>query len=77
MVELPAVETMASVIHHGSFSTMKQAYDVILKWIETNGYQISGPNRELSLVYEPGGDETQFVTELQFPVSTSLHQGEQ
>ena len=68
VVELPAVETMASVIHHGSFSTMNQAYNAILKWIEANGYHISGPNRELNLEYEPGGDESKFVTEIQFPV---------
>ena len=66
---LPAVEMMASVIHHGSFSTMNQAYNAILKWIETNGYQICGPNRELNLEYERGGDQSKFVTKLQFPVT--------
>ena len=66
--ELPAVETMASVIHHGSFSTMNQAYNAILKWIETNGYHIRGSNRELNLEYERGGDQSKFVTEVQFPV---------
>ena len=66
--ELPAVATMASAIHHGSFNTMNQAYNAILKWIETNGYHISGPNRELNLEYERGGDQSKFVTEIQFPV---------
>ena len=69
--ELPAVGTMASVIHHGSFSTMSQAYNAILKWIEANGYHISGPNRELNLEYERGGDQAKFVTEIQFPVEKS------
>jgi DNA-binding transcriptional MerR regulator/predicted transcriptional regulator YdeE len=68
VIELPAVETMASVIHHGSFSTMKQAYNAILKWIEANNYHISGSNRELNLEYERGGDQANFVTEIQFPV---------
>jgi DNA-binding transcriptional MerR regulator len=68
VVELPAVETMASVIHHGSFSTMHQAYNAILPWIESNGYHIRGPNRELNLEFESGGDESTFVTEIQFPV---------
>jgi DNA-binding transcriptional MerR regulator len=68
VVELPAVETMASVIHHGSFSTMHQAYNAILPWIEANGYHIRGPNRELNLEFESGGDESTFVTEIQFPV---------
>jgi len=66
--ELPAVEAMASVIHHGSFSTLNQAYNAILKWIEINGYHISGPSRELNLEYERGGDQSKFVTEVQFPV---------
>jgi len=66
--ELPAVEMVASVIHHGSFSTLSEAYNAILKWIETNGYAISGPNRELNLEYERGGDQSKFVTEVQFPV---------
>jgi DNA-binding transcriptional MerR regulator len=65
---LPGVEKMASVIHHGSFSTLMQAYNAILKWTADNGYQISGPNRELNLEYERGGDQTKFVTEIQFPV---------
>lgn len=68
VVSLPAVETMASVIHHGSFSALHRAYHTILKWIEANGYHMSGPHRELALEYEPGGDESTFVTELQFPV---------
>ena len=66
--ELTAVETMASVIHHGSFSIMNQAYNAIFKWIETNGYRISGPNRELNLEYKRGGDQAAFVTEIQIPV---------
>ena len=68
VVNLPAVEAMASVIHYGSFSTLNQAYNAILKWIETNGYHISGPSRELNLEYERGGDQSKFVTEVQFPV---------
>ena len=68
VIELPAVETMACVIYHGSFTIMHQAYHAILGWIEANGYRINGPNRELNLEFEPVGDESQFVTEIQFPV---------
>ncbi len=68
VIELPAVETMATVIHHGSFTTMRQAYLALLGWIEANGYQVSGPARELNLEFELGGDESAFVTEIQFPV---------
>lgn len=68
VIEIPGVETMACVIHHGSFSTMHRAYNAILGWIEANGYRVNGPNRELNLEFEPGGDESTFVTEIQFPV---------
>lgn len=64
---LSAVE-MACFVHHGSYQTLSSAYEVLLKWIETNGYQISAANRE---VYIHGGfDQTNedYVTELQFPV---------
>lgn len=68
VIELPGVETMASLIHHGPFSGLHQAYHALFTWIETNGYQISGPSRELNLEYERGGDQSKFVTELQVPV---------
>ena len=68
VIELPAVEMMASVIHHGSFSTLGTAYNAILQWIETNGYQINGPNREINHVCALDMDPALFVTEVQFPV---------
>ncbi|GCE14662.1 MerR family transcriptional regulator [Tengunoibacter tsumagoiensis] len=67
IITLPAVK-VASTIHHGSFATMHQAYQAILQWIESNGYQICAPNRELNLVYQRNGDQANFVTEIQFPV---------
>jgi effector-binding domain-containing protein len=46
--ELP--ETMAaSTIHNGSFQRLSEAYDALLRWIATNGYQVAGPIRELYL----------------------------
>ncbi|MCW3053540.1 MAG: transcriptional regulator, effector-binding domain/component [Chthonomonadales bacterium] len=68
--ELPAVETMASVIHHGSYSRLHDAYGAILSWIEANGYTVAGPNREIYLESKGDGnqDDETCVTELQFPV---------
>lgn len=66
--QLPGVETMAYVIHQGSFDSLGQAYNAILKWIETNGYQIVGSTREVYLQYEREGDPNQYVTEVQVPV---------
>ncbi len=66
--ELPSVETMACVVHHGTFATLGQAYNALLEWIEHNHYQIVGATREVYLQYERGGDATQYVTEVQVPV---------
>ncbi|MGH1392974.1 MAG: MerR family transcriptional regulator [Trichormus sp.] len=66
--ELPRLEKIACLIHHGSYDTISQAYAVLVSWIEANGYKITGPNREVYLV---GGNEQgneSYVTEIQFPV---------
>jgi DNA-binding transcriptional MerR regulator len=69
MVELPAVEQMASVVHRGSYDTIGLAYQALLKWIDRNGYELSGPNRGVYLQHERGGDPSDFVTEIQFPIA--------
>jgi effector-binding domain-containing protein len=67
--ELPAA-TVASVVHKGAYNTLNQAYEVIGRWIEANGYKISGANREIYLYCtEPvRQDDDSYVTEIQFPV---------
>lgn len=66
--QLPGMETAACVIHYGSFASIGKAYQAIIAWIRLNGYQVSGPIRELYLRYQRGGDQSQYVTEIQFPV---------
>lgn len=66
--KLPSYKTVACTVHHGSYNTLSQAYNSLLSSIETNGYQIIGPNREF---YIQGGheqDNESYVTEIQFPV---------
>src|SRR5579864_8428056 len=46
--ELPAA-TMASVVHKGAYNAFSQAYEAIGRWIDANGYRITGPNREVYL----------------------------
>lgn len=69
--ELPAVEQMASLVYKGPFTTLGEAYNALLQWIEINGYRISGPTREHYL-QSPAKDGDQndpnTVTEIQFPV---------
>lgn len=68
--ELPGA-TMASVIHAGPYATIGEAYNAVNRWIDTNGYRIVGPAREVNL--QPPAqagiqDDANTVTEIQFPV---------
>ncbi|MGB9700851.1 MAG: GyrI-like domain-containing protein [Thermodesulfobacteriota bacterium] len=58
----------ACITHKGPLEKLGETYQVILKWIEENGYMIAGPVREIYQkgLNEPGGQE--YVIELQFPV---------
>lgn len=38
------------------------------RWIEANGYQTNGYVRELNLAYKRNGDQSKYVTEIQFPI---------
>ncbi len=68
--ELPA-ETVASIIHKGAYNRLSQAYDGVLRWIENNGYRVTGPTRELYLqMSQPvRQDDEAYVTEIQVPVA--------
>jgi effector-binding domain-containing protein len=69
--DLPGAETMACVIHHGPFSTISDAYNALMQWVQANGYRIAGPGREVVL-QAPSEMNMQTdpntVTEVQFPV---------
>jgi DNA-binding transcriptional MerR regulator len=67
--ELPGA-TVASFVHHGAFNRIGEAYEALLRWIETNGYRKAGPTRELFLrISAPvNRDDESYVTELQVPV---------
>jgi effector-binding domain-containing protein len=67
--ELPAVEEAACILHEGKFDNLAETYDQLMAWIETNGYRVAGPIREVYVQWaEPGGDPTTNVTEIQIPV---------
>jgi DNA-binding transcriptional MerR regulator len=67
--ELPAT-TAASIVHHGAFSRVSEAYLAVLHWMDANGYRQAGPARELFLhVSQPASrDDESNVTEIQVPV---------
>jgi DNA-binding transcriptional MerR regulator len=67
--ELPAVDTMATIVRPGTNPASHTSFGAIGMWIEANGYQVAGPCREVFLepVIGPPGFEGALV-EIQFPV---------
>jgi DNA-binding transcriptional MerR regulator len=78
--ELPGLSNVASVVHVGEYMAIYQAYNSLLAWIEVNGYQMTGPIRELYLSYGAEGldfdlpptylskESNEYVTVLQLSV---------
>jgi DNA-binding transcriptional MerR regulator len=81
--ELPAVTMVASSIHAGALESKYEAYQTVGSWIESNGYRVSGPGREVfhQLPDQPFQDKqhqlegkrdsgTDTVIEIVFPVES-------
>ncbi len=66
--DLPGVETMACVVHKGSYETLNIAYQTILDWIDRHDYRIVGSNREIYICGGSEQDNESYITEIQFPV---------
>jgi effector-binding domain-containing protein len=67
--ELPALESAACLIHQGGYDTIHASYGHLMQWLETNGYRINGPLREVYARGPESGDDTSsYITELQAPV---------
>lgn len=67
VTEIPGVELAVTTVHHGVMATIGEAWMALFRWIEENGFEPSGPCREVYLASEPLPQE-QWVTELQQPV---------
>jgi effector-binding domain-containing protein len=67
--ELPAVETMATIVRAGTNADSHRSFSAVGIWIDANGYDVAGPCREVFLepVTGPPGFENALV-EIQFPV---------
>lgn len=72
--ELPS-GTFADTVHHGSYNTIGQAHEAVLKWIEANGYHVVGPDREINLYNKTPIrlDDPSYVTEIQYPVEKAVN----
>jgi DNA-binding transcriptional MerR regulator len=64
---LPGIEMAACILHMGAYDDFPKTYAALGRWIEANGYQISGPSREVYL--RPPDDPGGAITEIQFPVA--------
>ncbi|MGY0497361.1 MerR family transcriptional regulator [Nocardia sp. FBN12] len=67
IVDLPALEQVASTIHRGNVSGIGAAWQAFGRWVEDNGYRTSAPCREVTLEWTPDPDS--WVTELQEPLA--------
>jgi DNA-binding transcriptional MerR regulator len=65
---LPAIETMACLIQQVTDDTIAEAYNAMGMWIQSNGYRIVGPSREICQPLEQGQAAGAFLIEIQFPV---------
>lgn len=70
--ELPAVETMATIVRQGTNAESHTWFSAIGTWIEANNCEIAGPCREVFLepLTGPPGLEGALV-EIQFPVQAA------
>jgi DNA-binding transcriptional MerR regulator len=66
--ELPAVETMACAVHHGSVNTLAHAYAALHAWVAPNGYRVIGPSRIISIHAAKDPFDPASVIEVQLPV---------
>ncbi|HEX7104030.1 MAG TPA: MerR family transcriptional regulator [Nitrolancea sp.] len=65
---LPAVESMACVVHEGPPETASLACESLLNWIEANGCELAGPERGV-LLQRGTPDGHGWVMEMQYPVA--------
>jgi DNA-binding transcriptional MerR regulator len=67
--ELPAVDTMATIVRPGTNAESHSSFSAVGIWIEANSYEVAGPCREVfleSVTGPPGFDRA--LVEIQFPV---------
>ncbi|WP_433424021.1 MerR family transcriptional regulator [Microtetraspora malaysiensis] len=68
VVDVPAIEQAAVIVHHGPMENVDATFQRLARWIEDNGYRSHGIAREVYLKYGDG-DPSTWVTELQEAVT--------
>jgi DNA-binding transcriptional MerR regulator len=64
--ELPPTQ-VASAVHHGPFKDFTRLHATLLEWVNSNGYNIVGPYREIYIQHDPS-NSTDSAVEVQYPV---------
>jgi DNA-binding transcriptional MerR regulator len=67
IVDLPAIDHAATMVHRGSMDNCLASYQALAQWIEAHGYRSTGYARELYL--DCPEDQDKWVTELQEPIA--------
>ena len=65
--ELPGLEQAACFVHKGHYDNINEGYAALMTWMETNGYEPDGQDREVFVTFNEK-DPSKNVTEIQFPV---------
>lgn len=65
IVDLPALEAVASMLHRGPMKNCHTTYLALLQWIDEHGYRPLGYGREIDIECGP---DMEWITELQIPV---------
>lgn len=65
--DLPAIETMATLVHAGSVNDVHRSYGLLGTWVEQQKWQIVGQGRQI-LMQLPQPEPDDAVIEIQFPV---------
>ncbi|WP_062435094.1 MerR family transcriptional regulator [Herbidospora daliensis] len=68
VVDLPAIERAATIIHHGPMDGVDATIQNLHRWIEDHGERSLGFSREVYLEYGMGDPEN-WVTEIQEPLA--------
>lgn len=65
--KLPAIRAI-SLLHKGSYSKIEESYSKIEEFAKEKGYELTQPIRELYLNHPEESKETEFLTEIIYPV---------
>ena len=70
---IPGVPQAACVLHRGPYSTLRDAYAFLYRWIGENGYRPTGPSRDSYIdgIWNKDSEE-EWLTEIQVPVEERI-----